>query len=738
MLAVDALSHFAGNQTQTFWSAYMQDFDVKSILPLDHPSNTGRGTASAVHIFGLGEELEAAYRRFMSESSPSLEAFHYAVWAIVLQKYNNSDAAVFGTPSTEGALLPFRTRSDAAQSFSSFLAGISNNVNERRHFEDMTLGDIARSSELDHTQPLFDSAVYVQRQHNRTGTTEPALLLEVVSEAPLELSIRYQASQFEQATILRIASHITRTIEQVVSCSEISLKNIDILSAEERHQVINGFNELTVEYDRSMTIDQLFEATVERMQDQVAVICGDRELTYRELNAKANRLARVLQRQGVGPEKLVGLIVERDIELIVGMLGVMKAGGAYLPVDPAFPLERINYMFRNGNVNLLLTSSELSIRLDYECDYLNLDELDLSGEDDSNLQKEHDPKNLMYVLYTSGSTGQPKGVAVEHRNVAGYVHAFCNEFQMTTSDRMVQQSTVSFDISVEEIYPILLTGGTLLIAKRHEVANIPLLVDMMFDRGATMISGFPLLLNDLNKYPVPPSLHTLISGGDVLREEYVTNLIQKANVYNTYGPSETTVCINYFKYKGECSTSIPTGRTIANYKVYILDRHRNPMPIGLPGEVCIGGVGVSREYLNRPDITNERYIPDPYNKEEKMFTCGDLARWMPDGNVEFLGRMDDQIKIRGRRTEPGEVQRILMKHATVNEAHVIANTDKYKHKYLTAYVTGSELLSAADLKAHLAQYLPEFMVPPYFVQLDKLPLTPSGKVDKKALPHVID
>lgn len=592
-------------------------------------------------------------------------------------------------------------------------------------------------SELDERELLFDSVVTSEHYRHLIDNRVP-LTIEYREEMPLAFNLGYHEQRFEPSTIDRIFGHLERVIGQICANPDMTLYEIDILTPDERKQVVFDFNDFTIDYDRTMTVDAFFEEQAKRTPEQAALICGDRTLTYAELNEKANQLARKLRDKGIGPDKLVGLIVERDLELIIGMLAVMKAGGAYLPVDPAFPLERINYMFRNGGVNILLTQSSLDIQLDYECEYVHLDDASLFEGDNSNLDKLHHTRNLMYVLYTSGSTGQPKGVAVEHRNVAGYVHAFREEFKLTPEDKMVQQSTVSFDISVEEIYPILLTGGTLIIAKRHEVAQIPLLVELMDRHGATMISGFPLLLNELNKFPVPKSMRVMISGGDVLREEYVSNLIGNVRVYNTYGPSETTCCINYFEFKGNCEASIPTGKTIANYKVYILNRHKQPMPVGVPGEVCISGVGVSREYLNRPDITSERYVQDPYNPDDTMFVCGDLARWLPDGNVEFLGRIDDQIKIRGRRTEPGEVQRLLMKHETVQEAFVMARTDKYKHKYLTAYVAGDELLSAADLKAHLAKSLPDFMVPPYFVQVDKLPLTPNGKVDKKALPHVID
>ncbi|MFG6672540.1 amino acid adenylation domain-containing protein [Bacillus subtilis] len=714
-------------EVKVYWNKYLEGFDAKSILPYNNYNILGQNIKEYSTYY---VDTKLNYKSFNKEKSILL----YAAWALLLQKYNNFEEIVFGI-STNEKFLPIRVKYEPNQTVNQFIQSLEGNINQCKLHSEVTIEEITIVEKVFQNQLLFDSIVVGQS----TDLPPVSFSLEFTNNVNMEFNIKYDKSMFEFATVERIGMHLTNILTELLNSPEIFTKDIEIMSEEETNQVLNEFNNLVIDYDQSLTVDKWFEEQVEKSPEKVAIICGARSITYKQLNEKANQLARYLKKQGVTSEELVGLIVERDIELIIGMLGVIKAGGAYLPVDPAFPQERINYMFRNGSVNILLTEKESNIKLDYDCKSIFLDDKKIINGDSSNIENNHSPENLMYVLYTSGSTGLPKGVAVEHRNVVGYVNAFLNEFAVSENDKMLQQSTVSFDISVEEIYPILLTGGTLVIAKREEVEDIPSLLEVMEKNEVTMLSGFPLLLNELNKYPIVESVHTMISGGDVLREEYVTNLVDKVNVYNTYGPSETTVCINYYKYKGECNKgSIPTGKTIGNYKVYILDKNLNPMPIGIPGEVCISGIGVSRGYYNRPDITEERYIDNPFNPEEKMFVSSDRAKWLPNGNIEFLGRIDDQIKVRGRRTEPGEVQQVLIKHETVKEAFVLGRRDKYNHIYLTAYVTGEEILSAADLKAFLGKHLPDFMVPNYFVQLDQLPLTPNGKINKAELPLIID
>ncbi|MBT2259205.1 non-ribosomal peptide synthetase [Priestia megaterium] len=724
---------------ESYWVNTLQDFDIKTIVPLGTLKSKVFDLKS--EKFTITEEMKQSIEEFIGKHNVDLASFIYSTWGILLQKYNDTYSVMFGTKTSNNTLLPLCLQANASTTGLDYILNIEEGLKQRQPYEDTSLQEVASYSQLDYKNGLFGSALLMNKNQQTFHETIESLKIDICLEvdSQLEFTIHYNNSFFDEITVSKVQEHFTNVLNSLLQDPQKTLVNFNVLSEKERNQVLYEFNSKTVSYDSTKTVDQFFEEQVEKYPDNIALVCEDRTLTYKELNEKANQLAHLLRQKGVKPEQLVGLVVERSEDLIIGMLAVIKAGGAYLPVDPAYPLERIHYMFEQGNVNLLLTHSHLNIELPFPCEKLYLDDRSLYTNYTNNLDKLHSVNNLMYTLYTSGSTGLPKGVAVEHRNVAGYVHSFKDEFNITENDVMLQQSTVSFDISVEEIFPMLLTGGSLVIARKEEVADVEKLTKVMRKNNVTMISGFPLLLNELNKYPIVDSLHTMISGGDVLRKEYVTNLINKVKVYNTYGPSETTCCISYHQFTGELTTnSIPTGKPIANYKVYILDKNRQPVPVGVPGEVCIAGVGVTREYLKRPDLTKERYVNSPFNPEEKMFICGDLARWLPDGSIEFLGRIDNQIKICGRRTEPGEVEEQLLTHPAIEEVCVIARENKIKNKYLTAYIVTNEKVSVSELKEYLLNSLPDFMVPAYFVELDKLPLTINGKIDKKNLAVVID
>lgn len=724
---------------ENYWTNTLRDFDVKTIIPL------GTLKSKEFHLksekFTIDRETKKFIEEFLVTYNTTLSSLLYSAWGILLQKYNDTYDVIFGTETSNGTLLPLCLQANADTTGLEYIAQIDGVLNERQVYDGISLQEVASYSQLNYKDGLFGSALIFSENQQTSKETIQSLNIDISLEVntSLEFTVHYNQSLFYLDTIFRIQEHFTNVLNNLITDPQKTLLNFNILSQGERNQVIYEFNSKKISYDLTKTIDEFFEDQVKKNPENIALVCEDRNLTYNELNSKSNQLARLLRKKGVKPEKLVGLVVERSEDLIIGMLAVIKAGGAYLPVDPAYPLERIHYMFEQANVNILLTHSHLNIDLPFPCEKLYLDNHTLYEGPVDNLDKLHSPKNLMYTLYTSGSTGLPKGVVIEHRNVTGYTHSFKEEFKITEDDVMLQQSTVSFDISVEEIFPILLTGGTLVIARKEEVADPEKLIEVMKKNNVTMISGFPLLLNELNKYPVLDSLHTMISGGDVLRKEYVTNLVNKVKIYNTYGPSETTVCISYHQFTGELTTnSIPTGKPVANYKVYILDKNRQPVPVGVPGEVCIAGVGVSREYLNRPDLTKERYIKSPFNSEEKMFMCGDLARWLPDGSIEFLGRIDNQVKICGRRTEPGEVEEQLLTHPAIEEVCVIARENKIKNKYLTAYVVTNEKVSVSELREHLLVSLPDFMCPAYFVELEKLPLTLNGKIDRKNLVVVMD
>ncbi len=579
------------------------------------------------------------------------------------------------------------------------------------------------------------------------------------------LSMEYSTKLFKRDTIIKFMNHFVNIAREIIANPENKLANIEMISDAERQQILYEFNDTEINYNREKYVIQLFEEQVLKTPQNVAVVSQDKELTYDELNLRANQLAHKLRAQGVKAEKIVGILVERSVEMVIAILAVLRARGAYLPIDPDYPQERVKYILEDSGADILLTtfqkgkflssigggiSNEFcqnftegsnpllkSLNSRGNNEVLYLDDDALYQGDSSNLQLTGNPDDLAYIIYTSGSTGKPKGVMVEQRNLLNYINAFLHEFKLDQSDVVLSQASYSFDAFVEELYPVLLSGGKLVIAEKYEVTDLNILKEILLKHHVTLISCSPLLLNELNNLALLPSIHTLISGGDILRSEYITNLVSQAQVYNTYGPTEGTVCATYYRIDDKViKRSIPIGKPIANYRVYIMDEKSNLLPIGVPGELYISGVGVTRGYLNRPQLTVDKFIQDPFFAGERIYRTGDLARWLPDGNVEFLGRIDSQVKIRGYRIEPGEIEKILVSHDAIDEALVIARDRQDGEKYLCAYIILKDELSVTELRDYLIKDLPGYMInSSYFIKLDKFQLTPNGKIDQRALPE---
>lgn len=476
-----------------------------------------------------------------------------------------------------------------------------------------------------------------------------------------------------------------------------------------------------------------FEIQAAKTPDNIAVFDERRSLTYGELNRMANKIALRFPSKG----GFVGLVMDHCVEMAAALLAVLKSGAAYIPAEPDFPPERIRYMV--SGCGYVVTQPQYASRFPHHRLVLVEPGEPAPGEGPCN-PAEGVPENTpAYVLYTSGTTGVPKGVVVEHRNVCHYVRAFQKEFHPGPGDVMLQNSVCTFDIFVEELFPILLSGGTLAIPSSETKADFSLLEAFIRKHGVTIVSGFPYLMLEFNKLPAPPpSIRLLISGGDVLRAEYVSNLPPDLALYNTYGPSETTVCATYFRCNGAAPLedgTFPVGTEVAGVKITLLDDSLNPVPDGNAGEICIYGDGVGRGYLQNDNESRRAFLLTP--EGERFYRSGDLGLRRADGQLIFLKRKDQQVMILGRRVEPQEVENVLGRCSGVEQGVVTANTDESGLAYLTAYIVPKGRLNLSSLRAHLAEYLPSFMIPEYFVLLPAMPKTLSGKVDRKALPTVL-
>ncbi|WP_254564070.1 amino acid adenylation domain-containing protein [Oscillatoria sp. HE19RPO] len=514
------------------------------------------------------------------------------------------------------------------------------------------------------------------------------------------------------------------------------------LTEAERHKILHEWNNTTTEYPHDRCIHQLFEEQVERTPDAVAVVFEEEQLTYQQLNAKANQLAHYLQGLGVGPEVLVGMCVERSIRMIVGLLGILKAGGAYIPLDPAYPLERLAFMLEDSSAPVLLTQSKLVETLaphSARVVCLDADWKEISKESELSPLTGVRPENLAYVIYTSGSTGKPKGVLISHSSLLNLVFWHQHAFEVKSSDRATQLAGTAFDASVWEIWPYLASGASLYLIEPAILLSPEKLRDWLLTKEIT-ITFVPTPIAEkllFLQWPSDVALRILLTGGDQLHHYPSTSIPFK--VVNNYGPTENTVVTTsgLVVCDGTDNRFPHIGRAIFNTKIYILDHHLQLVSIGVPGELHIAGAGLARGYLNRPDLTEQKFIPNPFSDESssRLYKTGDLARYLPDGNIEFLGRIDNQVKIRGFRIELGEIEAVLSQHPAIVETVVVVQQDVSEHQYLAAYIVSqnSKPISRSDLRAFLKEKLPDYMVPGVFVMLDALPLTPNGKVDRRAL-----
>ena len=503
-------------------------------------------------------------------------------------------------------------------------------------------------------------------------------------------------------------------------------------------------NNTKADYFNANCIYQLFEEQVEKSPDSVAVVFEEEKLTYNQLNNKANQLAHYLQKLGVGPEILVGICIERSLEMVIGLLGILKAGGAYVPLDPHYPQERIHYMLEDSGTQVLLTQSVLLASIpshNAEVVCLDSDWMNIALEPQSNLDIPINLDNLAYVIYTSGSTGKPKGVMITHQAICNHMLWMQTEFPLTSSDKVLQKTPFSFDASVWEFYAPLLVGGQLVMARPRGHQDGNYLIQEIREKQVTILQLVPTLLQILLEHrdvSTCISLRNVFCGGEALpfelQERFFANL--NAELHNLYGPTEACIDATFYTCKSGINHQlVPIGRPIANIYTYILDEHLKHLPIGVIGELHIGGIGLARGYLNRPELTAEKFIPNPFQSGERLYKTGDLARYLPDGNIEYLGRIDDQVKIRGFRIELGEIEALLNSHLLIQQAIVIAREDDSGDKKLVAYLlTNSKSLDNGQLRSFLKEKLPDFMIPSFFVILESLPLTPNGKIDRKKLP----
>ena len=715
---------------------------------------------------GLSKKLQI----FTQKEKITMNNIVEVAWGIVLQKYNRTNDVVFGKVVSGRDVpikgiehivglfintVPIRVQNDQNTTIRDLLQSVHKQGVESSEYDYCPLVDIQSRSELGRN--LF-STIFVYENYyvnesifEATGPHQlgGSIIVQGIREQTnygisvsahysdgLKFTVMYDTRVYGKIEVELILKRIEMVISDISTNPDKRIADIDLVSDLEKETILYQFNNTYADYPREKTIHQLFEEQVERTPDSVALVCESKEMTYGELNAKSNQLARILRLKGVKPDCLVGIMAERSFDMIIGILGILKAGGAYLPIDPEYPKGRIKFMLEDSGSGILLTQSWLGSKAGFSGDILEVDNSLMYEGADTNLEPQSSGNNLAYVIYTSGSTGVPKGVMVEHKSLINYCIGQIKRLKINSFDRAVQTSSITFDMSVEQIFTTIIGGASLYLIDKNALLDRSKFLMFMRNNAITYLHAVPSLLGNLDLAGLD-YLKRIVSGGELCTAGLIKGLIQdkSCEFYNSYGPTEATIISTMYQVKTEgISSIVPIGKPIENSKLFIVSAEPRLSPIGISGELCISGEGLARGYLNRPELTAEKFAENPFLPGERMYRTGDLARWLPDGNIEFLGRIDHQVKIRGLRIELGEIESRLLEIELVEEAVVIVKEDELGDKYLCAYVVAKEELLAKDLRERLMESLPDYMIPSYFVQLTQLPLNLNGKVDRQALP----
>ena len=670
-----------------------------------------------------------------------------AAIAAVLHAHTRAGVIAIDSPplpgdgaGTGGAFVPLVMPVDPAMTVRDYLKQAGQTVASSYSFQDFPLEQF---SDVVLKRPRPTTNVAVSFEGLLSTVSDPAShdLRIAVARTP-EISIRLsgRAPAFSPGFLRILARHLAATLEGFRNL-DARVGDIDLMGDEERTRLLVSYNSAAPADGRA--IHTVFEEQAARAGSNVAVRLGDAEITYDTLNQRANQLARFLQNEyGVGRGDVIGVIAHRSPATIAALLGVLKAGAVYLPIDADYPEERLKFLVADAGVKVLLVHSEHFDRLMslYETPMFALDiQLETLETNSANLDTPCGPDDLAYIIYTSGSTGQPKGVLLEHGGFVTMARHHIDAFGVRPSDRLLQFYGLSFDSSLFEIFVSLLSGATLVMVDRDAINDPVALAAYVEAQQVTTLTLPPVYSSTLDPGKLA-SVRRFVSAGDHCRVEDARRLARTADYYNSYGPTETSVCVTHYKVDPEQTygSRIPIGRPIAGTSIYLLDERLQPVPEGIAGEICVGGAGLARGYLHRDDLTAEKFVPSPFVSGERLYLTGDLGVWLPDGNLEVIGRKDNQVKIRGYRVELGEIESVLEQHPSVRETAVIAREDDLGNKRLAAYVSAAGTIDVEDLKTHLRARLPEFMIPPSFAVLERMPLTANGKIDRKALAAIVE
>ncbi|WP_198299707.1 non-ribosomal peptide synthetase [Tumebacillus avium] len=780
----EMLSGAKGEKLFSYWQQQLSGQLPVLNLPTDRPRPPVQTFNGASHVFRLGTALTEHVKAFAKAHNTTLYTALLAVYQVLLHRYSGQEDILVGSPAAgrtsakdAGTLgyfvnpIVLRGRFQNGQTFAAFTEEMRRTVLgalDHQEYPFSLLVEKLHPQRDPSVSPLFQAFFVLQKSHllDREGLTAFALnepgaklggdlpmeslrlgqthvqydLILTLAEVDGELSASfdYNADLFDLSTVARMSGHFTTLLHGLTSAPLEPLADAALLTAEEEQLLLKEWNATTADFGQPICAHQLFTQKAAQQPDKTALELGDVKLTYAELNERANQLAHYLQQAGVTAETLVAVSVERSVEMVVAMFGILKAGGAYLPLDPAYPSERLSFMLEDSGAAILLTQQHLAEQLpkhSLQQILLDADWPQIAGASCDNPAASATPNSLAYVIYTSGSTGKPKGVLLEHAGLFNLVHVLQDAFVIDGNTRVLQFASFSFDASVSEVFTVLAAGGTLVLADKNDLLPGPALLNLLNDKQIHNATLPPSVLAMLPSDHLP-HLRTVISAGEACTKEIVERWTAGGRRFvNGYGPTENTVCTTHAVLTKDSAVHI--GRPNQNVEVYILDPHGQPVPLGVPGELYIGGAMLARGYLNRPELTSEKFVPHPFRTgDARLYRSGDLVRWQADGTIEYLGRLDHQVKVRGFRIELDEIEALLNSHEGVENGVVIAREDQPGQKRLVAYVTTkpNAAVTVPDLRHALKAALPDYMVPSAFVLLPEFPLTPNGKIDRNLLP----
>jgi amino acid adenylation domain-containing protein len=765
-------------ESKEFWEQLLSGFTAPiKLSEIGNPrlETTDSGTKS----LQLSAASKFALQEFAQTHQLHLRTIIHGAWALLLSRYSGESDVVFGelrvgeqkashgypdpAIDTFVNILPVRVKFQPNQTLLPWLQELQSNwVAAQKHahipFTTIESGSDVYPNSLFESLVIFEDAELsaILKPPGQTGRellaqSKYPLTLFAQVESTFNLEISYSCSQFDHEAIQRLLGHLQTLLESFVLNPQQSLASLPLITAAERHQLLVDWNQTSADYPADKCIHQLFAEQAARTPEAIALVFEEQRITYQDLNQRANQLAHHLQSLGVGPDVLVGICVERSVEMLVGLLGILKAGGAYVPLDPAFPSDRLAYMLSDSQMTVLVAQQALlSILPEHQAQVvcLDTDAAIISRASNQDPSSDVAAEHLAYVIYTSGSTGKPKGVQILQGAATNFLSSMQLQPGLNGQDILLAITTISFDIAVLELYLPLLVGAQVVLASRAVVADGMRLAQLLETSQATFMQATPatwqLLLaagwSDQSK-----SALKILCGGEALSPQLAAELAPKvASLWNMYGPTEATVWATVYEVKAADlliaaqRSAISIGQPIANTQTYILDPLLQPVPIGVRGELYIGGVQLAQGYLNRPDLTTEKFIPNPFSDQpaSRLYRTGDLARYLPTGDIEYISRIDNQVKIRGYRIELGEIEVVLATHPAVRQNAVIVREDLPGDKRLVAYLVSDEQdhLAVKDLRDFLSQTLPSYMIPSAFVMLAAMPLTPNGKIDRRSLP----